>query len=97
MLPEDYRKIIEHKSQESIDRIDSYTEFDLKIQQKILKFEDTYNFWYGYTVGHLEGYYTGVFEGIMSRPPTIDERQEINEIIETKAKIIREKLARFKK
>jgi len=97
MLPEGYRKIIEHKSQESIDRIDSYTEFELKTQQKILKFEDTYNFWYGYTVGNLEGYYTGLFEGIMNRPPTMEERQEINEIIETKHKIIREKLVRFKK
>ena len=49
----------------------------------MLKFTDQRNFWHGYIIGHLEGYYSGLFEGLKGQPPSIEERQEIIEIVES--------------
>lgn len=56
---------------------------------QILKYENPYDFFYGFAVGEIEGFSSGFFQGIYNRLPNEHEFREIEEIIEVHYKDMR--------
>jgi len=61
--------------------------------KKIWKFDNSYNFAYGWYVGRLECHAQHIFFDNMGRWPEGEELMEIKEIIEIQGKEIREKIS----
>jgi hypothetical protein len=61
--------------------------------KKIWKFDNSYNFVYGWYVGRLECHAQHIFFDNMGRWPEGEELMEIKEIIEIQGKNIREKIS----
>jgi len=96
MLDESFRKRLKQYIQEFVDYSDLMNHFATYREQTIIKYENAYDFWYGYMVGHCQGYVLALFENTYGRTSSDEELQEIREAIEVEYTHMRNKLERFK-
>ena len=85
--------VIEKNVQEHIAGIPTLLREILPQMKKVWKFDDSYNFAYGWYVGRLECHAQHIFFDNMGRWPEGEELMEIKEIIEIRGKEIRDKIS----
>ena len=85
--------VIEKNVQEHIAGIPTLLREIFPQMQKVWKFDDSYNFAYGWYVGRLECHAQHIFFDNMGRWPEGEEIMEIKEIIEVRGKEIRDKIS----
>jgi len=85
--------VIEKNIQEHIAGIPTLLLEIFPQMQKVWKFDDSYNFAYGWYVGRLECHAQHIFFDNMGRWPEGEELMEIKEIIEVRGKEIRDKIS----
>jgi len=85
--------VIEKNVQEHIAGIPTLLREIFPQMQKVWKFDDSYNFAYGWYVGRLECHAQHIFFDNMGRWPEGEELMEIKEIIEVRGKEIRDKIS----
>jgi len=95
-LKKEFRQMVEIFVKDRIEILSKAVPESKKYYQ-IWKFEHEADFFYGHTIGNLEGYAMGIFLAEYNRKLTFDELNEVKEIIETHAKEIREKIYRKSK
>ena len=86
-------QVIEKNVSEHIEGIPTLLGEILPQMKKIWKFEDSFNFAYGWYVGRLECHAQHIFFDNMGRWPEGEEIMEIKEIIEVRGKEIRDKIS----
>lgn len=91
--PEVYA-VIEKTIQEHINGIPTLLKEILPQMKKVWKFDDSYNFAYGWYIGRLECHTQHTFFDNIGRWPEGEEIMEIKEIIEVRGNEIREKIYR---
>lgn len=93
-----FRKKLQLDVSEFINYFEMIQDEEITKIKKITKYENDYDFWFGWMIGHFEAYHIGLLEGKSGRVPNQMERAEIRSIVESNFKIIQEKLvARFQK
>lgn len=85
--------VIEKNVQEHIAGIPTLLREIFPQMLKVWKFDDSYNFAYGWYVGRLECHAQHIFFDNMGRWPEGEELMEIKEIIEVRGKEIRDKIS----
>lgn len=84
--------VIEKNIQEHIKGIPTLLREILSQMKKVWKFDDSFNFAYGWYIGRLECHAQHTFFDNLGRWPEGEEIMEIREIIELHAKEIRKKI-----
>ncbi len=85
--------IIEKNIQEHINGMPILLQEILPQMKKVWKFDNSYNFAYGWYVGRLESHAQHTFFDNNGRWPEDEELMEIKEIIELRGNEIREKIS----
>lgn len=94
----EFRKKLQLDASEFANHFEMIQNEEITKIKKIIKYENDYDFWCGWMIGHFEAYHIGLLEGKSGRVPNQMERDEIRSIVESDFKIMQEKLAaRFKK
>ncbi len=91
VLTPEFRKMVEEWVKINLETLD-YIQKESKVFRQIWKFEHEPDFFYGQTVGRIEGHAQGVFLERFKQKLSLDELNEIKEIIEIHSKEIREKI-----
>ena len=91
VLTPEFKKMVEDLVKINLETLDNM-EKESKAFRQIWKFEHEPDFFYGLTVGRIEGHVQGIFFERFKNRPSLDELHEIKEIIEIHSKEIREKI-----
>lgn len=93
----EFRKKLQLDAREFANHFELIQDDEVTKIKKIANYQNDYDFWCGWMIGHFEAYHIGLLEGKTGRVPNQIERTEIRNIVESDFKIMHEKLtARFK-
>lgn len=65
--------------------------------KQAIKYENPYDYFYGYAIGQIEGFALGFYQGLYNKHPADEDHREIMEIIEVHYKEMREILSKSMK
>lgn len=90
-LPNNFRELVEVLVKDRLELLNHAIPESKKYKQ-IWKFEHESDFFYGHMIGNIEGAATVFFMNEYNRKLTMDEINEVKEIIEVHAKEFRDKI-----
>ena len=93
MLQENDRKMLEQIVNDNVEIL-KVAKNESKVYKQIWKFQNEHDFFYGHTVGRIEGTAIGIFLQRDNKRLSFDDLNEIKEIIELRSKEIRELIYR---